>query len=152
MFVCTCKKCSPITFQKSKSVLSIFSSVKMGDAEDQEVQEGPVENAWALKVSILWSPKNNAALFRCLSSQRQTIHMVCLKKASLLRCSPSIGRSTSGKFGRLFRLALEDNEWFAKGFINLLAATGHVLRVPCKPRILTDTDHMFVKWSVEISH
>ena len=26
----------------------------MGDAEEQEVPEGPVENAWALKVSDQW--------------------------------------------------------------------------------------------------
>ena len=39
---------------------------------------------------------------------------------------------------------------FCYGFTNLSAATGHVLCVPCKPRILDDMDHMFVKWSVAI--
>ena len=32
--------------------LAFSQKVKMGDAEEQEVQEGPVENAWALKVFL----------------------------------------------------------------------------------------------------
>ena len=44
-----------ISFQKKKIISKGFhKTVIMGDADEQEVPEGPVENAWALKVSDQW--------------------------------------------------------------------------------------------------
>ena len=40
-------------FRKVKCPVEVSLKLNMGDTEDQEVQEGPVENAWALKVKNL---------------------------------------------------------------------------------------------------
>ena len=87
--------------------------VRMGDVEEQEVQEGPVENAWALKVFTIlglrqmdkWQDKHQP-LLRCLSSLKQTIPMAWLKRASLPPSFRSIGRSILEKSGHSYRFVL----------------------------------------------